>query len=112
MKKETLIIIFYVLYFTWLFTVTYLSPDTAYLNIFTLVVIGFYFLFLKEKGDLVWFTATFLGALLGRLSSVDKGRLNFDIDQLRNLPIWLPIAWGTTIVALRKFFVIVNVGKD
>jgi hypothetical protein len=112
MSKETLIVTFYIIYFVWLLTVTYISADTHLLNLFTLGVIMFYFLFLKEKGDVVWFAATFLGAILGKISMVQDGKFSFDMLSLATLPPWLPVAWGTTVVALRKFFLIVNVGKN
>lgn len=112
MKKETSIIIFYVLYFSWLFTLTYLTTDTKILNLFTTGILFFYFTFLKEPGDIVWFAATFIGAVLGRISSVEQGRMVFDTEAITQIPIWLPAAWGTTIVALRKFFIMLNVGKS
>jgi hypothetical protein len=112
MKKETLIVVFYIMYFTWLLTVTFISANTRMLNIFTLSVAAFYFLFLKSKGDVVWFTATFFGAILGKLSMVHAGKLTFDFPSLLVLPLWLPVAWGTTMVALRRFFLLINVGKN
>ena len=112
MKRETLIVIFYVLYFSWLFTVIYLSPETALLNVFTSVIVLFYFLFLRQEGDFVWFFATLVGAIFGRFISLENRRLSFDIQSINEFPIWLPLAWGTTVLALRKFFLILNVGKD
>ena len=80
MKRETLIVIFYVLYFSWLFTVIYLSPETALLNVFTSGIVLFYFLFLRQEGDFVWFFATLVGAIFGRFISLENRRLSFDIQ--------------------------------
>jgi hypothetical protein len=112
MKKETYIVIFYILYFAWLFSLVYLTPRETLLNWFATGIIFFYFTFLKEDGDLVWFAATFLGTIMGKISSVERGHLLFNTEVISSIPIWLPIAWGTTIVALRKFFVMLNVGKN
>ena len=104
-KKETLIVIFYVMYFTWLFTVTYLTQDTKILNSYSIIIAGFYFLFLKETGDFLWF---FLGCVVSiGLSSLE----NLKIHQLVNLDtftVWLPITWGTTFVALRKLAIVLE----
>jgi hypothetical protein len=107
LKKETMIIIFYILYFSWLFTVTYLSPATMQINYFTLFVIFFYFIFLKEEWDIIWFIVASSLALIGKTSFfANIGEKSF--DQINQIPFWLPLAWGTTVLALRKFFIVVT----
>ncbi len=108
MKKDTPIIVFYVLYFSWLLTVTYLTPETTILNFFTLGVALFYFIFLREKGDLAWFWfGAVIPLIFASLTFVDWS-LKFDISFLTYMPPWLPIAWGTTFVALRKFYILLT----
>lgn len=107
MKKETLIVIFYILYFSWLFTLTYLSPSTLIINYFTLFVVFFYFIFLREEWDIVWFIVSASIAILINNSLFLKfGKIGY--GSLEKIPFWLPLAWGTTVLALRKFFIIIS----
>ncbi|MBU0570286.1 hypothetical protein KKB40_05960 [Patescibacteria group bacterium] len=108
LKKETLITVFYVLYFGWLFTIAFLTQDSQLLNYFTGFVALFYLVLLKQHGDFWWFLA-------GILASVIIGTLSFsgfapklDLSLIEYTPYWLPLAWGTTFVALRKFYTIVT----
>src|SRR3990172_3596334 len=55
MKKDSYVIIFYFLYFSWLFFITYLTAKIDILNYFTFSVVAFYFLFLREGSDFFWF---------------------------------------------------------
>jgi hypothetical protein len=104
-KKETLIVIFYVLYFSWLFTVTYMTADFVTLNYFALFIAFFYFLFLREKGDYYWFILGVIFALI--LPSLTKNGLTYS-EIIKESIFWLPITWGTTVVALRKLVLIVE----
>ncbi|OGM20308.1 hypothetical protein A2863_01545 [Candidatus Woesebacteria bacterium RIFCSPHIGHO2_01_FULL_38_9b] len=108
MKKDTFIIIFYFIYFSWLFTITYLTPKTDLLNYFTLSIIFFYFVLLRESGDLFWFWLGTLIPILFNLSSFTNFEFKFDLAKIILTPIWLPLAWGTTIIALRKFYLIIT----
>ena len=107
MKKENLIVIFYVLYFAWLFTVTYLTPEPPILNYFTLGVAAFYFIFLRGENDLFWFLLGSSVAFAIVILGIGSGRFQLNFSAIKDTPIWLPIAWGTTFVTLRKLFVLV-----
>ncbi len=107
-KKETLVTIFYVLYFTWLFAITYLRLDLRTISIFSISVVLFYFLFLREKGDFLWF---WFGAgipIIANALIFTKWVPDVDMLNLITTPVWLPMIWGTTFVALRKFFLIIT----
>jgi len=108
MKKETLIIVFYVLYFLWLFLITYLTKYADILNYYTIGVIAFYFLFLREKGDFGWFTLGIIASVLITITHIGGFQIKFDTPAIALIPLWLPLAWGTTLVALRKFFVLLD----
>ncbi len=108
MKKENIIISFYVVYFGWLFTVAFLTPSVTILNYFTATVAVLYFVLLREKGDIVWFWISALIPLLVAATSFGNWQFSFDFNLLYYTPLWLPLAWGTTIVALRKFFILVT----
>lgn len=108
MKKETLVVLFYFLYFVWLFSVTFLTGSTSILNYYLAFVSVFYFLFLREPGDFLWFWFGASVPIFTALFSFTGWQPSFNLENLYYLPIWLPLAWGTTIVALRKFFVIVT----
>lgn len=109
MKKETVpIVVFYILYFVWIFTVVYLTTQTTILNYFSIGVVLFYFLFLREKGDFIWFAAAFMIPLAITAFSVEKGLPEFSPKLILFMPPWLPLAWGTTIIALRKFYTVVS----
>lgn len=108
MKTETFIILFYVFYFGWLSVVTFLAPDAQLLTYFTAAITIFYFVALRERWDVFWFL---LGASLMVLSagtSYQRGEFKFNFGVVGELPVWLFLAWGTTVVALRKFFLIVT----
>ena len=103
-KAATPVIIFYILYFFWLFTVTYLTPEVAILNYFTLAVTLFYFVFLREKGDILWFWLSAMIPVFITTFSFNNWQPKFDFGLIAYMPLWLPLAWGTTTVALRKFY--------
>jgi hypothetical protein len=96
MKKERLIIIFYLLYFSWLFSITYLIVDTTVLAYYAIGALILYFIFLRERYDSILFSLVALIPLY---------LLRADIP---NIPLWIPIAWGTTAIALRKFYTLVS----
>jgi hypothetical protein len=104
LKTETLIIAFYVLYFSWLFTVAFLTREAQTLNIFTGIVVLFYFIFLKEDGDFRCFASGFILALILGMVSFSGWMPRINFEAFRLTPPWLPVAWGTTFVALRKFY--------
>ena len=110
-KKQTAIIVFYTAYFLWLLIIAYVSPETDLVNLFTGIIVAFYFVYLKEVGDVQWFLAT---ATMVTIYLFYTGTLYFDdflsLNNLVYIPIWIPLAWGTTIVALRKFYLKMNKG--
>lgn len=108
MKKETAIILFYVLYFSWLFIVTFLAPDTKLLAYFTSAIAVFYFVLLRERWDFFWFLLGASFMVLTASTSFNRGEFKFNFGVVTQLPVWLYLAWGTTFVALRKFFLIVT----
>jgi len=108
LKKETLIIVFYVLYFGWLFTIAFLTQDSALLNYFTGFVALFYLVFLKQRGDFWWFLAGITTSILISALTFSGFLPELDLSLIKHTPYWLPIAWGTTFVALRKFYFIVT----
>jgi hypothetical protein len=108
MKKETAILLFYVLYFIWLFTVTYLTFNTPILNLFTAFVSIFYLIFLREKGDFWWFFLAAAIPIIVSCFTITGWYINFSTDNLKYFPPWLSLAWATTIVALRKLYFVIS----
>ncbi len=104
MKKENIIILFYFLYFSWLFTIAFLTPTVKSLNYFTIIVSFFYFIFLREKGDFFYYLFACLIPMFFAIFSFNKIQPVFLVNNLKYVPLWLPLAWGITIVALRKFY--------
>ncbi|OGM05558.1 hypothetical protein A2715_05745 [Candidatus Woesebacteria bacterium RIFCSPHIGHO2_01_FULL_39_32] len=107
MKKETLIVVFYILYFSWLFLITYLTSQTRTLEYISIGIVLFYFTLLRERGDFFLFWLGVIISLIGASFSLTNWKLDVDIQIFTLLPIWLPIAWGITLVALRKLYIIV-----
>ncbi len=108
-KKENIIVAFYILYFGWLFTLTFLTVDDLYQNYFTLAVAVFYFIFLRDYWDPLLFTAFAFFSVINRVVFLNPSlRFETDFEVLKMIPIWLPLSWGTTAVALHKFYVLVN----
>jgi hypothetical protein len=103
-KKETALVIFYVLYFAWLLVITYFSRDTAFINYFTLGVAFFYFVFLREPGDIFIFLAVITGMYLFKVYSVETQEFMLDYETLSTIPAWIPLAWGTSAIALKKLY--------
>jgi len=108
MKAETKILLFYVLYFIWLFSVTYLTFNTQILNYFTFFVSAVYILFLREKGDIYWFVFAGFAPVVFSLFSLKGWVINFTTDNIQYFPPWLALAWATTIVSLRKLYFVIN----
>lgn len=108
MRKDLGINLFYGMYFTWLLVYTTLSPKEVYLNCFTLGIVGFYFVFLREKWDILWFVATFLFTLYLRPELFSQVTKTPSYEALLYTPIWLPLGWATTVVALRKLAITLN----
>ena len=107
MKRETYLVSFYVLYFGWLTVVTFFSPATILLNYFTGAIIIFYFLFLKEKWDLIIFSASSLLSFLTPSMTLNDWK-TFSQLPIMEIPFWLPFAWGTTVIALRKLYTVIE----
>ena len=108
MSKPTLITIFYVVYFTWLFTLTYLTSETDLLNYFTSGVAVFYLLLLREKWDILIFMAGGAIPVIFTIFSFSGFGTTYHPELVPFIPLWLPLAWATTTVALRKFFVLIS----
>lgn len=109
--KDTPVIIFYILYFGWLFTVTFLTPDPKLLNYFSVGIVIFYFVFLGKVLDVLWFIPASAIPLLIQIISFYNWELKFDVSSIQYVPAWLPLSWGTTAVALRKFYFIILEAK-
>lgn len=108
-KRIDSIIIFYVLYFLWLALVIMLWPTPKYLTYFLLSIAAFYFVFLYEKMDFWFFAAVYLVSLLaGKYLVNDPTFANRGYPPL-GIPFW-PIAWGITVLAFRKFYILLNKG--
>jgi hypothetical protein len=90
------ITIFYLLYFGWLFTITFLSADETVLDYYAIGVILLYFAFMREPWDAIVF---------GLFSIIP---LYMNRETIQFTALWIPIAWGTTAIAMKKFFVLVT----
>ncbi len=107
-KKESLIIVFYVMYFSWLFAIVFLTQDLKILNLFAILTVIFYFIFLKTRGDFLFFLIGFLIPILVSAITLSKSQENFNFSFVLEIPIWLPLAWGTTVIALKRFLKIIK----
>jgi len=108
-KRLNLIVIFYVLYFTWLFTLIFLSSRPDILTIFLLCILAFYFLFLYEKYDFWFFSLVYIGSIaIGGYVAYDPAFNSIGFPPL-GVPYW-PFAWGITTLAMRKFYISINKG--
>lgn len=106
-EKTTSIVIFYLLYFVWLTTITFLTPEPELLTYFTAAIVVFYFLLLRGSGDWFWFLLGVALIILGTIVHFESFDIKINYEKLQELPVWLPLAWGTTIVALKKLYTIV-----
>lgn len=97
-KKDQYIVFFYVFYFTWLLTITFLSTNNYYNNLFSIFVIVFYLIFLREKLDFTIF-------VIITIIAVFYHNISFVYD-MNNISYWLPLSWSGTALALRKFFLL------
>ncbi len=102
-SKEKIIVIFYILYFTWLFTITYLTRNIIFINYFSIFVTLVYFIFLREKNDIVWFLASGVLSIILTFFVLNNMTLPANYFDLNTVPLWLPLAWGITAVTLKKF---------
>lgn len=102
-SKDKIIVIFYILYFTWLLTITYLTRNIQFTNYFSLGVTAFYFLFLREKYDFILFIAGGVISVILTFFVMEAMTIPDDLLNLNVAPLWLPLAWGITLVSLKKF---------
>jgi hypothetical protein len=82
------------MYFAWLFAITFLTTDQQILDMFTIAIILIYIAFMREPYDALFF---------GLVSVIP---LYINREAVQFTPLWIPIAWGTTAIALRKFYVL------
>lgn len=108
-NKEKQIVVFYILYFSWLFTLTILTVDAKLQDYFAIAIVSFYFILLRENYDLLWFCLFALASIAKILLPLESAfTLNYFYEKIGEIHIWLPFSWGTTAVALRKFYTLVN----
>jgi hypothetical protein len=107
-KEERAVVVFYILYFGWLFTLTTLTVDVALQNYFALFVVIFYFIFLRDYWDPIIFTVVSILAVIFSVTDFGPAPFTINYESLKVMPIWHPLSWGTTAVALKKFYTIVN----
>ncbi|MBN1169082.1 hypothetical protein JXA63_04290 [Candidatus Woesebacteria bacterium] len=108
-NKEKQIVAFYIMYFGWLFTLTTLTVDVKLQNYFALAIVIFYFVFIRDFWDPLWFILFAFIGISNRLSATGSiFSFNFNLSRISEIPIWLPLSWGTTAVALKKFYKLVN----
>jgi len=106
MKKQNALTVFYIVYFLWLFAVVFLTRAQEALGYFVVIVVVFYFVFLKDKWDILLFLATVALFYLSRVVSVSFDSLSYDVEAFRQAPFWIPLSWGVTALALKKFYTI------
>lgn len=102
-KVELKLIIFYSFYFGWLSAIIALSQDSRFLNYFVVGIAVFYFILLRQADDIIWFViGAFIPIFMAILLSMNDLRLDF--QDIETMQIWFPVAWGTTIVTLRRLY--------
>lgn len=109
---QTKIIVFYTAFFIWLTTIIFLKPEESFISYFTGAMALFYFVFLREAGDIFWFILGVALIYLAAIVTIDGLNVTYNVDAVNVVPLWLPAAWGTTLVALRRFYNMVNVAKS
>lgn len=107
-RKVRYIIAFYFLYFSWLLTIIFISPRVIILNYFTALVTLVYFLTIRESDDFWWFAGGFLISVVLTIISFSGFRIKYEPSNVKFLAPWLPVAWGTTFVSLRKIYLILT----
>jgi len=112
-SEQTKIIVFYVAYFTWLTLVTFLTSNEILLAYFVGGILAFYLVFLRERGDILLSVGAATAMILVNIGSFNltNGGLSFEAYKLNEIPYYLPMAWGLTVMALRKFYFIANKAK-
>ncbi|MFC1649853.1 hypothetical protein ACFL2C_04045 [Patescibacteria group bacterium] len=108
MKKQSALTVFYVAYFFWLFMIVFLSRAKDILGYFVILVLIFYFVFLRDKWDLLVFFATVSAYYLYRVVTITFDTISYDLELIPEIPLWIPLSWGTTIIALKKFYSIAS----
>lgn len=109
MKQVRVMGVFYLLYFSWLMVIIFLSADVSLLNYFSATITLFYIVFLREKWDIVLFPAGALAPFL----IIYFTTVNPDIAYLVKTQFepWIFLAWGTTVVAAHKLSTLAIRGK-
>ena len=110
-EKQKAILIFYPAYFLWLIIVIVLSPYPDILTVFLGILTVFYFYFLREKWDYLFFFSGILYAFLIMKVVLINWHINFVENTNSLFYPWL-ISWGISVLSFRKIFVILNRRKS
>lgn len=106
MKKQNALTVFYVAYFVWLFAIVFLSRAQEILGYFVIIVLAFYLLLLRDKWDVLVLFATVSIYYLIDITTLSMETISYDFGSISASSLWLPLTWGTTVLALKKFYTI------
>lgn len=102
-KKLTLNILFEILmYAVAISAIAIFYNNNSTVTILLLIILLIRIKLKPKKDDLIYFSVSFLAGTIGEIILVYFGVWQYLNPTLLGIPLWLPIAWGLTIVMMRR----------
>lgn len=62
-----------------------------------------YLLFSKDKDDIKYYVVAAISGPIGEILVSSSGLWKYQGETILGIPYWLPLAWGITALAIKKF---------
>jgi hypothetical protein len=104
--------VFVLAFALWLILISNLWPNPTLLLLILIILISIYFIFLKEKNDIVYFLIAAIFGPIGEAIVSASGLWKYYGQTVFGVPYWLPLAWGITAIMIKRFIASIIQVKD
>jgi hypothetical protein len=94
---------FIVFFIIWLTTISFLWKYSFFLTLLLLAISILYFVFLKKANEYYYFIVAAITGPIGEAIVSKSGLWTYAGDTVLGIPYWLPLAWGITAVAIKRY---------
>lgn len=103
MSKVKVHLIFITFFIVWIATISILWKYPFYLFILLLIVSVLCFAFFKKANEYYYFVVAAIAGPIGEAIVSKSGLWSYAGDTVFGIPYWLPLAWGITAVAIKRY---------
>ncbi|MCJ7805652.1 hypothetical protein MUP46_03340 [Patescibacteria group bacterium] len=103
MKKIKVHLLFVTFFITWIVSISYLWEYPIHLFVILLLISIIYCAFLKKDKEIYYFIVAAVFGPLGEAIVSKSGLWTYHGVTIFGIPYWLPLAWGITAVAIKKY---------